>query len=120
MTTIKVKRSSTATDPGATLNFGEFALISSGTSPSITNSLYIGQNDDTPYLLNSSGTTYSAGSGLQLSSTTFSIKPDVTTGANNFPLTSVSNGASIQIDNSSIVANGSSQISVGLVDGGTF
>lgn len=115
MTSIKFLRSST--NPVAeTLNFGEPCW----TSISGTNTLYIGDSGNLPVAVSGSGSSYTFSNGLLNTSGTITVKPDITTGVNNFGVTSVSNGTSVKIDNSSIIPNGSSQLSIGLVDAGTF
>lgn len=122
---IQVKRSNvTPAVPPTTAAFGEF-MFTSTTDATPVNTLYIGNSagnavDLGAFIGGGSGFT-TAGNGLvATSASVVSAQPLATGTKNQVPLTVAAGGLSMPVDGTSIVANGSGQLSVGTISGGTF
>lgn len=117
VTQIIFKRSTTNTP--TTLPFGQPAWKSTGAG---VGTLYVGDSTGQAVAVTggaSSGFT-TAGPGLQADGVIVQIRSDTTSGDNNFPVTATNNGASIRIDNVSLVSDADGKLIVGVVDGGEF
>jgi hypothetical protein len=106
--------------PATEVAAGDYFFVKTGTANASTGWVLRAYNnadpivDTDPMVFSqfSGAGTYTAGAGLNLAGTVFSVKPDITTGATVAGAKVSSNGVGVGIDNATIVKDGSENISV--------